>query len=42
MTSNGTSVGNLSGYDESRPMIDEAVDQGLGKTDSLSGGQQSR
>ncbi|XP_030513447.1 phosphatidylinositol/phosphatidylcholine transfer protein SFH6-like isoform X1 [Rhodamnia argentea] len=38
MTSNGTSVGNLSGYDESRPMIDEAVVQGSGKTDSLSGG----
>ncbi|KAL3734684.1 hypothetical protein ACJRO7_023949 [Eucalyptus globulus] len=38
MTSNRTSVGNLSGYDESSPMIDEAVDQDSGNTDSLSGG----
>ncbi|XP_030459225.1 phosphatidylinositol/phosphatidylcholine transfer protein SFH6 isoform X2 [Syzygium oleosum] len=38
MTSNGTSVGNLSGYVESSSMIDEAVDQGSGMTDSLPGG----
>ncbi|KAF8024301.1 hypothetical protein BT93_F1477 [Corymbia citriodora subsp. variegata] len=38
MTSKGTSVGNLTGNDESSPMIDEAVDQNSGITDSISGG----